>query len=179
MRNDKRVQKLTGNYSGGLSPSGSSTGGCKDTSKGQTYARIGSLDNSTAIMYSWYMPKDQTIDGVSTGAHRHDWENVVIWLSDATSAATVVGGAASGHGSFKKTTGALPGGDTPQVEYFASFPTNHELQFTDTVGVQLAVSDWDALPTAAKTALQTTDFGSASVPFKDGSFESNLAKAAL
>lgn len=171
------LQKLTENSSGGLQPSGSATGGCKDTSKGQTYARLGSLNNSTAIMYSWYMPKDQTVDGVSTGAHRHDWENVVVWLSDP--AGSVLGGSASGHGEFKKTTGALPGGDTPQVEYFASFPTNHELQFTNTVGVKLAVSDWDAMPTAAKTAIQNTDFGSASPPFKDGSFESNLAKAAL
>lgn len=104
---------------------------------------------------------------------------MVVWLDGATSTAKILGGAASGHGEFKKTTGALPGGETPQVEYFASFPTNHELQFTDTVGNNYPISDWDALPAAAKTALQDTDFGSASVPFKDGSFESNLAKAAL
>lgn len=131
-------------------------------------------------MYSWYMPKDQTVDGVTTGAHRHDWENVVVWLSAAAADASVLGGAASGHGDFKKTTGALPGdGTAPQVEYFASFPTNHELQFTQTAGSALEVSDWDAMPAAAQAALQNTDFGSASVPFKDGSFEDNLTKAAL
>lgn len=115
-------------------------------------------------MYSWYMPKDQTIDEVSPGSHRHDFENVVIWLSgDMT---TVLGGAASGHGDYKKTTGALPGGDSATVEYFASFPTNHELQFTETVGNTYPVSDWDAMPDAAKSALQNTDFGDASPPFK-------------
>lgn len=56
-------------------------------------------------------------------------------------------------------------------------PTNHELQFTGTVGNQLPVSDWDALPAAARDALQTADFGKANVPFKDGTFESNIAKA--
>lgn len=129
-------------------------------------------------MYSWYMPKDQLADGVSVGAHRHDWENIVVWIGD-TANPSVQGGAASGHGEFKKTTSALPGGDSPQVEYFAQFPTNHELQFTDTVGVTYQISDWDAMPDAARQALQDTDFGSANVPFKDGSFESNLAKAAI
>lgn len=110
------------------------------------------------------MPKDQTIDEVSPGSHRHDFENVVIWLSgDLT---TVLGGAASGHGDYKKTNGALPGGDSATVEYFASFPTNHELQFTETVGNTYPISDWDAMPEAAKSALQNTDFGDASPPFK-------------
>lgn len=131
-------------------------------------------------MYSWYFPKDQLADGVSTGAHRHDWEAMVVWIDDPAAAnPTVLGGAASGHGEFKKVTGALQGGDTPQVEYFASFPTNHELQFTDTVGNTYGVSDWDAMPDVEKAALQDTDFGSANVPFKDGNFESNLAKAEI
>lgn len=115
-------------------------------------------------MYSWYMPKDQTIDDVSPGSHRHDFENVVIWLSSDIT--TVLGGAASGHGEYKITNGAVPGGDSATVEYFATFPTNHELQFTETVGNTYPVSDWDAMPDAAKSALQDTDFGDASPPFK-------------
>lgn len=152
-------------HSGGLKPSGSQTGGCEDTTKGQTYARAAAQANdSVAIMYSWYMPKDQTIDDVSPGSHRHDFENVVIWLS--SDMATVLGGAASGHGEYKITNGAVPGGDSPTIEYFATVPTNHELQFTETVGNTYPVSDWDAMPDAAKTALQDTDFGDASPPFK-------------
>lgn len=110
------------------------------------------------------MPKDQTIDDVSPGSHRHDFENVVIWLSNDTT--TVLGGAASGHGDYKITKGAVPGGDSPTVEYFATFPTNHELQFTQTEGNTYPVSDWDAMPDAAKKALQDTDFGQANPPFK-------------
>lgn len=167
--------------SGGLNPSGSSTGGCRDTGKAQTYARIGALNGKTGIMYAWYFPKDQLANGISVGAHRHDWEAVVVWIDDpaTTAAPAVLGGAASGHGDFKKTTGALKGGTSATVEYFARAPTNHELQFTDTVGLTHEVLDWDALPAAARTALQNTDFGSANVPFKDGNFEANLAKAAI
>lgn len=148
---------------------------------GQVYARIGTSNGKTAIMYSWYWPKDQLMDYITTGAHRHDWENVVIWVDDSTdpSNPTILGGAASGHGEYKITSGALPGGNTPQVEYFASFPTNHELQFTNTGGNTLPISDWDAMPQDERNALQWTDFGSANVPFKDGNFESNLANAAL
>lgn len=68
-------------------------------------------------------------------------------------------------------------GNSPKVEYFTTFPTNHELQFTDTVGKTYPISDWDAMPQAAKTALQDTNFGSANVPFKDGNFESKVREA--
>lgn len=178
-RKDAHHQLTT--TSGGLSPSGSSTGGCNDEAKGQTYARIGTSNGTTGIMYAWYFPKDQLADGVSVGAHRHDWEAMVVWIDDPSTVAepTVLGGAASGHGEFTKTTGTLQGGDSAQVEYFAQFPTNHELQFTDTVGTTYEVSDWDAMPDVARAALQDTDFGSANVPFKDGNFESNLEKAAI
>ena len=108
--------------------------------------------------------EDQTIDEISPGSHRHDFENVVIWLSNDTT--TILGGAASGHGDYKITKGAVPGGDSPTVEYFATFPTNHELQFTQTEGNTYPVSDWDAMPDATKKALQDTDFGQANPPFK-------------
>jgi hypothetical protein len=68
-------------------------------------------------------------------------------------------------------------GNSPKVEYFTTFPTNHELQFTDTVGKTYPISDWDAMPQAARTALQDTNFGSANVPMKDGSFESKVREA--
>lgn len=129
-------------------------------------------------MYAWYWPKDQPIDGVSAGAHRHDWECVVLWM-DSPESTTLLGGGASGHGEFKIINGAMPGGDHPQVEYFVSFPTNHELQFTNTPGTMLPISDWDMMPQLEKDALNTADFGAAIVPFKDGTFEANLAKAAL
>lgn len=126
-------------------------------------------------MYAWYMPKDMPNSGVSTGAHRHDWENVVVFVDSA--GAQLVSAAASGHGSYKKTDSPQRDGDRPKVEYFTSFPTNHELQFTDTPGRDLALVDWDAIPQASRDALNSADFGKATVPFKDDTFDGNLDKA--
>ncbi|OJD29426.1 necrosis and ethylene inducing peptide 1 [Diplodia corticola] len=167
-----------GDTSGGLQETGSSTGGCRDTSKGQTYARGAWHKDRYAIMYAWYFPKDQPTDGVSAGAHRYDWENVVLWLDDpALPTPSVLGAAASGHGDYKKTTNPQRNGDSLMVEYFTNFPTNHELQFKTSEGVTYALVDWDAMTEPAREALQVTDFGKAITPFKDGSFVSNLDKA--
>ena len=126
------------------------------------------------------MPKDMPNSGVSTGAHRHDWENVVIWVNNpANDNPTLLGGAASGHGSYKKTNNPQRVGDRPKVEYFTNFPTNHELQFTDTLGRDLPLIAWESLPEAARQGLESAEFGKATVPFKDSTFEGNLAKAAL
>ncbi|KAI3395538.1 hypothetical protein diail_1200, partial [Diaporthe ilicicola] len=163
-----------GDTSGGLQDSGSSTGGCRDQSKGQTYARAGTVDNKTVVMYTWYWPKDQAINGNTVGGHRHDFENIVIQIDDPNAETPkIIGAAASSHSGYRKAEGGVPKmeGNSPKVEYFTRFPTNHELQFTDTVGKTYPISDWDAMPQAARTALQNTDFGSANVPFKDGNFE--------
>lgn len=183
--------------SGGLQDSGSSTGGCRDQSKGQTYVRAAWHNGRFGIMYAWYWPKDQPNDGNVAGGHRHDWENVVVWVDDpgkpspplplptqtqltpllANATPTLIGAAASGHGDYKKTDNPQREGDRPTVEYFTNFPTNHELQFKTSPGKDYPMIDWDVLSEPARSALQNADFGSASVPFKDGSFESNLEKA--
>ncbi|KAF9876595.1 necrosis inducing protein [Colletotrichum karsti] len=169
-----------GDTGGGLKPSGSSDGGCKDTSKGQTYARGTWHNGRFAIMYAWYFPKDMPNDGVSVGSHRHDWESVVVWLNNpAVADPTILGGAASGHGQFKKTETPQKEGDSVKVEYFTQTLTNHELQFTDTTGKTYPVLDWDAMPAAMQTALNNTDFGQANVPFKDENFTENLDKASI
>ncbi|KAG8167860.1 hypothetical protein KVR01_003549 [Diaporthe batatas] len=156
------------------------TGDLGNTNKGQTYARAGTVDGKPVVMYAWYMPKDQPLDGDTAGGHRHDWENIVIQVDDPKSKTPkIVAAAASSHGGYSKAAGGAPPmqGNGPKVEYFTSFPTNHELQFTDTVGKTYPISDWDAMPQPAQRALQDTSFGSANVPFKDGNFESKVREA--
>jgi hypothetical protein len=51
--------------------------------------------------------------------------------------------------------------------------------FTNDQGGQQPLIAWESLTAAARTSLTNTDFGSANVPFKDGSFESNLGKAVV
>lgn len=132
-------------------------------------------------MYSWFWPKDQPIAGNVAGGHRHDFENIVVFIDNpaTTPSPTILGGAASGHGNYKKTTTPDREGDSLKVEYFTTFPTNHELQFTGTFGRTYPISDWDALPQAAKDALENSNFGSANAPFKDANLDNNLARAAL
>lgn len=131
-------------------------------------------------MYAWYFPKDMPNDGVSTGSHRHDWESVVVWLNNPSVAdPTILGGAASGHGDYKKSTSPQREGDGVKVEYFTQLLLNHELQFTDTTGKTYPVLDWDAMSMNMQTALNNTDFGSANVPFKDENFTENLDKASI
>lgn len=129
-------------------------------------------------MYAWYWPKDHPIDGNVAGGHRHDWESIVVWLDSPTSATPqIIGAAASGHGDFKRTTTPQRSGNSVQVEYFTTFPTNHELQFTDTVGRSYAIWDWDSMDATVQNALNQGDFGSANVPFKEANFLNNMNEA--
>jgi hypothetical protein len=129
-------------------------------------------------MYAWYFPKDQPNAGNVAGGHRHDWENAVVWIDNPANASPrLIGAAASGHGDYKTTTNPQRVGNNIKVEYYTSFPLNHALQFTETVGRSYFLSDWNSMPPAEKTALTQADFGKANVPFKDDNFLNNLAKA--
>ncbi|OHE93840.1 necrosis inducing protein [Colletotrichum orchidophilum] len=163
--------------SGGLSPTGTSSGGCRDTSKGQTYARGAWYRGKYAILYAWFFPKDQPINGVFIGSHRFDWESAILLLNNPEVAnPTILGAAASGHGNYKKSTNPPYQNDSIKVEYFTEYLLNHALQFTDTVGRTYPVLDWDAMPKAMRNALSNTDFGDANVPFIPANFFNNLDK---
>ncbi|PKS11769.1 hypothetical protein jhhlp_001062 [Lomentospora prolificans] len=164
-----------GDTSGGLSPSGSPEGGCS-SSTGQVYARSATYGSSFAIMYSWYMPKDSPSSGLG---HRHEWENVVVWLSSASTSASVLGLSVSQHGGHEKSTSPAMSGTHPLIGYISYWPVNHQMIFTSTVGGTQPLIAWESLPSAAKTALTNTDFGDATVPFKDSTFTNQLASAAL
>ncbi|RPD57426.1 NPP1-domain-containing protein [Lentinus tigrinus ALCF2SS1-7] len=165
-----------GNTSGGLAPTGGTNAGCS-SSTGQVYARSASFNNAFAIMYAWYMPKDEPSDGLG---HRHDWEGIVVWIDDPNKAEpTLLGVAASAHGGFSTTTSPNLDGTSPLIQYFSIFPVDHQLGFTSAVGGTQPLIAYESLTDAARTALETTDFGSANVPFKDANFQNNLVKAEL
>ncbi|KAL1582221.1 hypothetical protein WHR41_09071 [Cladosporium halotolerans] len=172
----------SGQVGGGLQNSGGPSSGCNDGRNGQTYVRGAFHNGRYAIMYAWYFPKDQISAGGANGGHRHDWESVVVWIDDPASANPhVFGGAASGHGGFKTTTSPnmATGSSRLQVEYFTTFPTNHELQFTATSGNDLAMIDYDTVSDAVRAAFDGYDWGNANCPFNKGNFVNNLNKAAV
>lgn len=171
-----------GNTSGGLQPSGGSSDGC-DSSTGQVYARSTMTDGTDstygpAIMYSWYMPKDEPSTGLG---HRHDWEGVIVWLSSSssTSADNILAVCPSAHGDWNCSTDGFSLTDSthPLIQYYNVWPVNHQLGLTSTVGGTQPLIAWESLTDAAQNALQTTDFGDATVPFKDSTFSANLGEA--
>lgn len=69
-------------------------------------------------------------------------------------------------------------GSRPLLDYEASYPYEHAMYTTSTIGGTQPLVAWESLPIAAQNALQITDFGQfAVVPFKDSTFTRNLASA--
>ncbi|QKX54856.1 uncharacterized protein TRUGW13939_01946 [Talaromyces rugulosus] len=165
-----------GNTNAGLAPTGASNGDCS-SSTGQIYVRSDTYNDYYVLMYSWYMPKDEPSDGLG---HRHDWEGVIVWLSSASStdASNVVAVCPSAHGDWDCTTSSYTLSDShPLIKYESIWPVDHSCGLTTTVGGTQPLIAWESLPTVAQTALDTTDFGSANVPFNEDHFTSNLAAA--
>lgn len=119
------------------------------------------------------MPKDEPSTGIG---HRHDWEEAIAWLSGNTTNATLVSFSVSAHGGISSTSTPGLSGSQPLAQYVSYYPLDHQLAQTTTVGGAQPLIAWDSLPAVAQDALQTTDFGSAIVPFKDSTFTANLAK---
>ncbi|KAI7777824.1 npp1 domain [Diaporthe eres] len=165
-----------GDTNAGLNPTGASNGGCS-SSTGQVYVRGTTSNGYYGLMYSWYMPKDSPSDGLG---HRHEWEGVIVWLKSATStaASNIAAVCPSAHGDWNcATSGYTLSGTKPLIEYKSTWPVNHQLGLTTAVGGTQPLIAWESLPTAARDALQTVDFGAATVPFKDSTFSGNLAAA--
>jgi len=125
-------------------------------------------------MYSWYMPKDSPSSGLG---HRHDWENIVVWLSSQSETATLRGVAISAHGDYQKETNPPRNGNRPKIGYVSMWPVNHQLIASDTQGGEQPLIAWESLTPAARSAIETTDFGSATPSFRDNNFQSYLASA--
>lgn len=162
-----------GNTGGGLAPSGGSNSGCS-SSTGQVYARAATYNGAYAIMYSWYMPKDSPSDGLG---HRHDWENIVVWLSSQSETATVRGVAISAHGEYQKESSPPFDGTRPKIGYISYWPVNHQLIATDDKGGEQPLIAWESMTQAARTAIENTDFGDATPSFRDSNFQTYLADA--
>ncbi|KAJ5354928.1 hypothetical protein N7541_005972 [Penicillium brevicompactum] len=165
-----------GNTNAGLNPTGDSSGDCS-SSTGQIYVRSGTSGDYYALMYSWYFPKDEPSTGIG---HRHDWEGVIVWLSDSssTAASNVVAVCPSAHGGWDcSTDGFTLDGTVPLIKYESIWPIDHSCGLTTTVGGTQPLVAWESLSSVVQDALDTTDFGSANVPFNENNWASNLAKA--
>ena len=128
-------------------------------------------------MYSWYFPKDQAAPGMG---HRHDWEGVIVWISDPakTSADNILAVCPSGHGKWNCSTDGYTLQEThPLIKYYSVWPVNHQCGLTNEVGGSQPLIAYESLPEPAKNALESTDFVKANVPFKEENWAENLGKA--
>lgn len=124
-----------------------------------------------------YMPVDKPSRGLG---HRHDWEGIVVWIDSLDpSTQKLLAVSCSSHGNFNKFVGdkAPVDGTRPKIRYFNIWPTNHGTGVTSKKGGEQPLIAWESLTEAARVALSTTDFESATVMMKDSTFEGNLAKA--
>jgi|EndMetStandDraft_4_1072995.scaffolds.fasta_scaffold40297_4 hypothetical protein len=162
-----------GDVSGGLKPSGSPNGGCS-RNRGQVYVRAKNYNGGCAVMYSWYFPKDEVSPG---RGHRHDWENVVLFLSECSKSGGMRAISYSGHGGYTKFRRVPRKDSHPLVEYGTNGILNHQLFQTDRAGGFQPAIRWNGLTDAARRTLNNHDFGDANVPMKDGNFDRNVEKA--
>ena len=142
-----------GNWNMGLRNSGSEGGQCRHQ-EGQVYVRDWcNAENVCAYMYSVYFPKDRGyIFGI--GGHRHDWEEVVVWVE---SNGNVRGVAYSQHGDYEKrevgTRNPPPmHGTHAKVQYGRNGGT-HSFETTNKVGESRPLIQWDALSRDAQRAI--------------------------
>ncbi|RLN48870.1 hypothetical protein BBJ28_00017289 [Nothophytophthora sp. Chile5] len=169
-----------GNTSGGLSPTGGESAGCKGSGYGsQIYGRAVAYEGVYAFMYSWYMPKDEPLSGLG---HRHDWEAAVVWVDDISLAEpNIVALSASAHSGYHvyyPPSSSYLSGNSAKIDYSTTYVViDHSLSATSSSGETQDLIMWDQLTTAARTALEDTDFGSANVPFKEANFQTKLGDA--
>jgi hypothetical protein len=79
-----------GTKNGGLGPGqgvppGCLASTCRDRNRlenNNVYSRSRCNNGWCAIMYEYYFEKDQIVCGSFAGGHRHDWENIVVFVKD-------------------------------------------------------------------------------------------------
>ncbi|KAG7381538.1 hypothetical protein PHYBOEH_010878 [Phytophthora boehmeriae] len=158
------------------------TSGCKVSLLGsQVYGRSAWHGDVWAIMYAWYFPKGFWADFPT---RRHDWVNAIVWIDNpALENPKIVGLSASEGGSKYKVAAPAPkyaieNGTTPTFCHsLALFLGAPYMDFATRRGEFQDLIMWEQLTDEARTALETTDFGKAEVPFIDANFEKKLEKA--
>jgi hypothetical protein len=84
----------------------------------------------------------------------------------------------SAHGGWDcSTSGFSLSGTGALISYQSTWPIDHSMGLSSTKGGQQPLVAWESLSGVEQSALETTDFGSAIVPFIPAHFTDNLAAA--
>lgn len=151
--------------------------------KGQVYGRginsheAESFNHQYAIMYAWYFPTRYVS---ATEGHKHDWQQIVVWLnytgkgSNATADDFSIDRIAySGPAGYNVWTGKTDVGTSrPLVQYYKRGNFWGVEQASDKGDDQSLVM-WDTFTTAAKNAVgNNTNFDGNTAPFSDAKKDS-------
>ncbi|ETI44276.1 hypothetical protein L917_10526 [Phytophthora nicotianae] len=170
-----------GETSSGLQEGYRGSSGCTNAPLGsQVYGRTTWYNGKFAILYTWYFPKGFWNEYAT---RRHDWASAVVWIDNPELASPSILGLSVSTADWKFKTYApassgITDGTTPRLAHVLNVEKGYPyLTTTDTVGDFQEFIMWDQLTTAARTALNTTDFGVAKVPVSDAAFDTKLKKA--
>lgn len=182
----------TGVQNGGLSPSGSITGGCRSSTFLSTsntlhrYACVTSSSNTyCGHFFALYFLKDQTTS--VGGGHRHDWEYAAVWTTNGV----ITHGGYSAHGDLSNSAAAEIPFENGHLKfvYHKDGASTHAFRFAKSdetaenpygVFVTPTIISWhtmtgDTVDNATlRSNLNSYDYGSAVVPLKDSTFLDNL-----
>ena len=140
----------------------------------------------TENRYEYYFQKDQALGGSFLGGHRHDWENIIVFLQGDQ----VIRVAPASHGGYDQATGEfLSEGFNPLLVYHKDAPHTHCFRLAVEDDLERVESDfgvfyrsplvgWDHWPDPAlrDTMLQAWKKGVG--PNLDDEFGRSLWKAA-
>lgn len=153
---------------------------------GQVYVRHKNFSGRKmrGIMYAYYFPKDQVAAGARSAGHRHDWEEVIIWVSWNWS--RKIKASMSGHGGYT-TSGKDWNGNHKNVLYAnGNTVKGISKEFrstTSTGGYRHPIANWFQLSKAVKNTLENavwkdqTGKQSATCKIVDARFNSKMDQA--
>ncbi|KAH7035727.1 mosquitocidal toxin protein [Microdochium trichocladiopsis] len=166
---------------------------CRNTARLQNnnvYSRRRCNNGWCAVMYEYYFEKDQAICGSFLGGHRHDWENIVVFVEQATN--TIKRIAPSCHGKYEHAAndGFRLDGATgrPKMVYHKDGAGTHCFRFANESDDRIenetgqwfsgALVGWDNWPSAGLRDAMLNAWSGGVGPKLDGEFVDSLRAAA-
>ncbi|MCE7003751.1 NPP1 family protein [Kibdelosporangium philippinense] len=177
-----------GTLNPGLSLGGDVNGSCRDQSdldNTNVYSRSKCNNGWCAHMYAYYFEKDQAALGPGSAGHRHDWEDIVVWVQDDQVKFVSV----SQHASYEtKSVNDVRFEDThAKIVYHKDSVSTHAFRHAngndeppenhEGIWQRGPLVGWDNFPSGLRDTLSAADFGSATLKLVDGRFNDALAKA--
>ncbi|KAI0902515.1 secreted protein [Annulohypoxylon nitens] len=158
-----------------------------DLQNNNVYSRARCNNGYCAYLYDYYFEKDVAIANIPLDpGHRNDWEHIVVFTQNDVAVAV----AASQHGEYqtKNASEVRWDGTHPKMVYNKDGIGTHDFRFANADDDNIendtgawfygALISYNGFPsTDLRDKLFAYDFGSATIAFKDATYQSNLDKA--